>query len=108
MTSYNVKLFRKEEGVVRKISETYSVLNLLTAKDSDKVSVAVGTATDHVETTKTLSDRAYYIIDGEMIVNDEIRGGKGDVVFVPANTKYHFSGTFKAVLINSPPFKNNK
>jgi len=26
------------------------------------------------------------------------------VVFIPKNTKYHFRGTFEAVLINSPAF----
>lgn len=101
----SVKLFKKEEGSERKISDSHFVLNLLTANDSDKVSVAVSTARNHNETTKTASDRAYYILEGEIIVNDEIIGRPGDIVFIPANTEYNFRGTFKAVLINSPPFR---
>jgi len=36
----NVQLFKKEDGLERKISDSYSVFNYLTAEYSDKVSVA--------------------------------------------------------------------
>ena len=100
----SIKIIKHEEGGERKISESYSVLNLLTGAESDKVSVAVSTAKDHTETTKTTSDRAYYVLEGEIEVNDLI-AKQGDVVFIPANTEYTFKGTFKAVLVNSPAFK---
>ena len=102
---HKVKLFKIEDGVIRKITDSFSILNLLTKEDSDKVSVAVGTAKNHYETTTPSSDRAYFILEGKMIVNKRIVGNVGDVVFAPANTKYQFEGTFKAVIINSPPFK---
>ncbi|MFC1723043.1 hypothetical protein ACFL0V_02810 [Nanoarchaeota archaeon] len=103
-----VKIFKKSEGVERKISDSYSVSNLLTGEHSDKVSVAVSTANDHHEITKSVSDRAYYVLEGEITVNDQLVCKQGDVVFIPANTEYKFEGTFKAVLINSPPFKNSE
>lgn len=99
-----IKVFKKESGVLRKISGSYSVLNLLTVADSNKISVAMSTAENHEEITKTASDRAYYILEGELIVDEQFVGKPGDVVFVPENTEYKFGGTFKAVLINSPPF----
>lgn len=103
----SIKIIKQEDGVTRKISDSYSVLNLLTASDSDKISLAVSSAVNHNETTKTTSDRAYYILEGELIVNDGLIAKKGDVVFVSADTEYNFKGSFKAVLVNSPPFKKS-
>ena len=103
----SIKIIKQEEGMSRKISDSYSVLNLLTAIDSDKVSLSVSSAVNHDETTKTTSDRAYYILEGELIVNNDLIAKKGDVIFVSANTEYNFKGSFKAVLVNSPPFKKN-
>ena len=100
-----IKLFKKEEATVRKITDSYSVFNFLTADDSDKVSIAVGSAINHDETTKTNSDRAYFVLEGELIVNNNLIGNPGDVVFIPSNVQYNFKGTFKAVIVNSPPFK---
>ena len=100
-----VKLFKKEEGVIRKISDSYSVLNLLTAKDSSKVSVDVSTATNHFETTRSTSDRAHYILEGEITINNQTIARTGEVIYVPANEEYTFQGSFKSVLINSPAFK---
>ena len=100
-----IKIIKSEDGVSRKISDSYSVLNFLTANDSDNVSLAVSSADNHDETTKTTSDRVYYILEGELIVDDNFIARKGDVVFVSKNTEYNFKGSFKAVLVNSPPFK---
>lgn len=100
-----IKLFKKENAISRKISGSYSVLNFLTAKDSDKVSIAVGNATNHEEITITNSDRAYFVLEGEIIIDNNLIGKPGDVIFIPAKVQYHFNGTFKAVIVNSPPFK---
>ncbi len=100
-----IKIIKIKDGINRKISDSYSVLNLLTASDSDNVSLAVSSAENHNETTKTTSDRVYYVLEGELIINDNLIAKKGDVVFVSANTEYNFKGSFKAILVNSPPFK---
>ncbi|MFA6551494.1 MAG: hypothetical protein WCV41_03140 [Patescibacteria group bacterium] len=100
-----IKLFKKKDAVARKISDSYSVFNFLTADDSDKVSIAIGQAINHNETTKTNSDRAYLVLKGKLAVNDMLIGKSGDVIFIPSNVEYNFKGTFKAVIVNSPPFK---
>ncbi|MPM98902.1 hypothetical protein SDC9_146092 [bioreactor metagenome] len=100
----SIKLFKKEDSVIRKISDSYSISNYLTIEDSNNVSVAVGNALNHNETTKTESDRVYFILEGEIIINN-LKGKSGDILYIPQNTEYSFSGTFKAVIINSPPFK---
>jgi ethanolamine utilization protein EutQ (cupin superfamily) len=100
-----IKLLKKEDAVLRKISDSYSVFNFLTANDSERFSIAIGDALDHDETTKTMSDRAYFVLEGEIIVNGKLRGGPADIIFIPENTEYSFKGSFKAIIINSPPFK---
>ncbi len=71
-------------------------------------------AKDHSEVTKNIkSDRIYYVLSGKLIIKENKRklvAKKGDLVFIPKNTKYYFGGTFKTILINSPPFdpKNEK
>jgi len=102
-----IKVIKQENGINRKISDSYSVLNLLTINDSKKMSIAVSIALNHEETTKTLSDRAYYVLEGELIINDDLVAKKGDIIFIKANTEYNFKGSFKAVLVNSPSFKRN-
>jgi mannose-6-phosphate isomerase-like protein (cupin superfamily) len=97
--------FRPEDGIVRKISESYSVLNLLTAQQSEQISLAIGTAIDHEETTQTSSERVYFVLEGEIIVNDEMIIKVGEVVYIPANIEYRFKGSFKAIIINSPAFR---
>jgi len=37
----SIKLFKKEETIIRKVSDSYSISNYLTIKDSEKVCLAV-------------------------------------------------------------------
>jgi len=101
----SIKLLKQEEGAIRKISDSYSILNLLTAQDSSKMSIAISNAKNHDETTKTSSDRAYFILEGSITVDEKLIGKPGDIIFIPANIEYKFKGSFRSILINSPPFK---
>ena len=102
-------LIKKKQGVGRKISKTYWAVNFLTKEHCKNLSVAIGKARNHKETTKnTKSDRAYYILKGKLVLkskNKRFVAEKGDILFIPKNTRYQFQGTFEAVLINSPAFK---
>lgn len=100
-----IKLFKKENITNRKISNSYLVSNFLTANDSDKISIAVGNAINHNEITKINSERVYFVLEGEIIIDDNLIGKSGDVIFIPSNKKYSFKGTFKVVIVNSPPFR---
>ncbi|MCK4730136.1 MAG: cupin domain-containing protein [Candidatus Aenigmarchaeota archaeon] len=103
-----IQIIKKDQGIVRKINENYQVTNFLTKEISENLSLAVSEATNHSETTKnTRSDRIYYVFEGKLIVkkdNKEFAAESGDIIFIPKNTKYCFEGTFKAILINTPPF----
>jgi ethanolamine utilization protein EutQ (cupin superfamily) len=102
---YENKAFEKRERGFKEDIRFNSVFNFLTANDSERFSIAIGDALDHDETTKTMSDRAYFVLEGEIIVNGKLRGGPADIIFIPENTEYSFKGSFKAIIINSPPFK---
>lgn len=103
-----IKLIKKEQAEARKINESYTVLNLLTKENSKKISVSVGEAVNHSEITKNIrSDRIYYVLEGQLTVvqGEEVYvANPGDLIFIEANTPYHFKGTFKVVLINTPAF----
>lgn len=104
----SIKVIRKPEAVARKISDSYHVINFLTREASENVSLAIGQADNHSETTKNVrSDRIYYVIEGKLMVKQgekEFVAEPGDVVFIPRNTEYGFGGSFRAILINSPAF----
>lgn len=103
-----IRLIKKEEAVVRKISETYTISNLLTKAISEKVSVVVSESKGHSEMARNkISDRIYYVLGGQLKVKQggkELIANSDDLIFVPANTWYEFGGSFKAVLINAPAF----
>lgn len=103
-----VKLVKESEAVERKIADSYSVFNMLSKNDSDNLSMVISRATNHRETAlNTKSDRIYYVTKGEIKLKaggDEFDAGIGDLVFIPANTEYEFSGTFEAIQVLSPPF----
>ena len=99
-----IKYFKSNEGLIREVAPSYKIQNLLTKENSETITVVVGEAKDHAETTvNSASDRAYFMLEGKMILN-----GKecllGDVMYIPRGEEYYFEGTFKAVIINSPAF----
>lgn len=109
-----IKLIKKEEAAARKISNSYTVFNLLTKEVNKKVSVSIAEAENHSEITKNeRSDRIYYVLEGQLTVvqgSEVYVANPGDLIFIEANSPYHFKGTFKAILINVPAFdsKNEK
>jgi len=103
-----IRLIKKEQAEARKINNSYSVSNLLTKETSKKVSVSIGEAVNHSEITKNIrSDRIYYVLEGQLTVvqgTEVFVANPGDLIFIEANAPYHFKGTFRVVLINTPAF----
>lgn len=67
-----IQIIKKNQGITRKISESYKVTNFLTKDSSENVSLAFSEATNHSETTKNVrSDRAYYVLEGKLIVKKD-------------------------------------
>jgi ethanolamine utilization protein EutQ (cupin superfamily) len=103
-----IKIIRAKDATKRAVAKTYSIYGMLEAKDSKHMSACISKAIKHKETTiNTKSDRFYYILKGTVKVSANGKtfiANKGDIVFIPAKTKYHFSGTFDALQVLSPPF----
>ncbi|MFC2143901.1 hypothetical protein ACFLQO_00860, partial [Candidatus Aenigmatarchaeota archaeon] len=60
-----------------------------------------------IKTKNLRSDRIYHVLEGELRVgcyDNEAVLGPGDSVLIESNKPYLFSGKFRAIIINSPPF----
>ena len=103
-----IKIVKATEAVERKVAKTYSVFGMLSKKDSKNLSMCLSKAKNHKEIAlNTKSDRIYYIKKGKVKIEAEgqkIEAKKGDLIFISANTKYKFTGTFEAVQVLSPSF----
>src|SRR5688572_12067175 len=67
----------------------------------------IDVAEGHFEEFKNTSWFVYYILGGSgvYVLNDEkLPVKQGDVVAVPPNTRIHYFGTMKMVLIVNPPW----
>ena len=103
-----IKIVKASEAVERKVANTYSVFGMLSKEDSENLSMCLSKAKNHKEIAlNTKSDRIYYVTKGRVRVEaggQKLEARKGDLIFISANTKYMFSGTFEAVQVLSPPF----
>lgn len=103
-----IKIIKASEAVERKVADTYSVFVMLSKEDSKNLSMCLSKAKRHKEIALNIkSDRIYYITRGKVKIESEgqkFEASKGDLVFIPADTKYKFSGTFEAVQVLSPSF----
>jgi len=103
-----VRHVKKQAAVVRKIADSYFIYNLLTIKESKNISLVVAEAKKHKEICRySGGDRAYFILKGSIkfrIGKNSMLAKPGDVVFLPKKTRYQFSGTFRAIIVNAPAF----
>ena len=56
----------------------------------------------------TISNRTYYIIDGNatfFVKNEQFTLKKGDTLTIPKDTLYKFEGKFDSILISCPAFE---
>jgi len=104
-----VKFVKSENAVLRGEGSDYVIKNYITREDNDSTSLAISSLNGTTSATlNTQSDRLYYFIEAnatfEFESGDIIIIEKESTLFIPKNTKYKMKGTFKAVLINTPPF----
>lgn len=65
----------------------------------------------HPKMKSVNSDRLYFILQGKgvFIINDQETNVKTqDVIIVPKNTPYSYSGTMQCFLVHSPAFDRKK
>jgi len=84
--------------------------NYVTREFSPNVSVGVSHLDGELWYTQNeVSDRAYYFIEADARVefasSEVVNVSTGDALFISAGTEYQITGTFTAVLVNSPAFE---
>ncbi|MFC1613303.1 cupin domain-containing protein [Patescibacteria group bacterium] len=102
----------KSEEVERQNFGAVRVQNLLSDENYKKISVArVDIIGEQKFGLDKESDVIYYVLDGKgkfFIENDEFDVKKGDLIFIPKNTKYKDSGKLELLAIASPKFDRDK
>lgn len=102
-----IKIVKNNQAIIRKISENKISYNLVTGDLSPNLSLAVTEAKDFSETEICQNDRIYYILEGEMITmieGEKVSVQVGDSFFISKGSEYTMSGTFRAVVVNSPAY----
>lgn len=102
-----IKVIRKSEASVRKITDNKIVLNYITKDISPDVSFAITQAKNYSEKETIIYNRVYYVLEGTLLLSNngqEISLGEGDSCFLEKGTEYTMKGTFKAIIVNQPAF----
>lgn len=88
------------------------VQNLLNNADYEKFSVAIVKIVGEQKFgSDPNSDLAYFVLEGEgkfFVEDKEFSVKKGDLIFIPKNTKYKDSGPLTLLALSSPRFNRDK
>ncbi|MEV0702017.1 cupin domain-containing protein [Saccharopolyspora sp. NPDC050389] len=98
--------FPGAEGVERSFSGV-TIRNIIAGPERTVSVAAVNLDGVHPPSISKLSDRAYYIIHGEVEVtvgSETFVASSGDAVFVPKATRHSLVGKAEYVVVNVPPF----
>lgn len=98
----------KQEDVEEDDFGSIKVKNLLNIENNNSFSIAKVELTGEQKFgLNKKSDLAYFILDGEgkfFIEDKEVGVKKGDLIFIPKNTKYRDEGSLNLLAISSPRF----
>jgi mannose-6-phosphate isomerase-like protein (cupin superfamily) len=102
----------KPENIEKNDFGSIVVQNLFDEDNYDKLSIAKVKITGEQKFgLDTESDTAYYVLEGEgkfFVEDKEFSVKKGDLIFIPKNTKYKDSGPMTLLAISSPRFNRDK
>lgn len=107
MSSYS--LITKKDSIFRQISKFKTANNYITKDISPNFSLATTSGFDYLETEITQYDRIYFVLTGVLELSfgeDKITVNPNDSIFIKTGTTCTISGTFNAVVVNQPAFKN--
>lgn len=99
--------FPKTGGTIRGFAGV-EINNLITGAAGTELSLSVATLRgEHPPTMTRLSDRAYYVIEGDVsftVGTETFQASAGDAVLVPKGTGHAMEGSGQYVVVNTPPF----
>jgi mannose-6-phosphate isomerase-like protein (cupin superfamily) len=97
----------KAKASLRQVSDGKGVLNYIGKDISADFSLAVTQAAGVQESEVCAYDRAYFVMSGSLrleVDGESLELGPEDSCFIGRGTEYAMSGTFRAVVVNSPAF----
>jgi ethanolamine utilization protein EutQ (cupin superfamily) len=97
----------KKDAALRQIAPNKTALNYVTKDMSGALSFAVTEGTNFSETEVCEYDRVYFVLEGELTLEADGETSllrSEDACFIGRGTEYVMSGTFRAVVANSPAF----
>lgn len=105
-------VIRPTMRVTRGEGSDYRIHNCITSEHTPRVSLAVSELDGELWGTVNMqSDRIYFFLDGSAHFRfengSELDVTADDALFIPAGEAYKMSGTFRAVLVNSPAFSSD-
>lgn len=84
------------------------IRNYITKAICDSFSLAIVTLNGaHPRTQNNVSDRAYFVVEGEADVEVGTKMSHvqvGDAVYIPKDTAHSITGKVRYVVVNAPPF----
>jgi mannose-6-phosphate isomerase-like protein (cupin superfamily) len=90
----------------RQVDESLRITDLLTRKDAPFDLVVGELAGDHGKRINHVSDRVYFVIEGEgtaTVGDDSYQIKALDLVYIPKNTVHGICGKLKFAIITAPP-----
>ncbi|MFA5174509.1 MAG: cupin domain-containing protein [Candidatus Pacearchaeota archaeon] len=102
----------KSEDIQENDLGAIKVQNLLNNPDYARFSIAKVKLTGQQKFgLNSESDLAYFVLEGEgkfFVEDKEFYAKKGDLVYIPKNTKYKDSGNLTLLAVSSPRFDGDK
>lgn len=101
------RIIKKDEGLIRKITDNKTAINLISKEITPNVSLALLEADNFNEEETTQYDRIYFVTEGKLTLTFGPHSNElvsGDSCFILKGTTYNMSGTFKTLVINQPAF----
>jgi mannose-6-phosphate isomerase-like protein (cupin superfamily) len=104
MTS-SFKVVKKGDATVRRIANNKRAYNFITKEISPKVSLARIEAEKFEGEIVIEQDFIYYVLEGQLTLkfgDNVVVLNPNDSCFVPKNSTYKMSGTFKTIVVSQP------
>ena len=101
------KVVKGNEATVRKIADNKRAYKFITKEISPGVSVARVEAEKFEGKNEITQNFIYYVLEGQLTLkfsDEEVVLNPNDSCFVPKNSIYIMSGTFKAIVVSQPAF----
>ena len=94
-----IKLIKFKEKLKQELSPNYSLVKMLDVPETGNVEISVWTWKDEMQNLQTSNNIAYFVLQWEMIVDQNTVDKVWDIIWITAGTKYTIKWIFKSIII---------